>query len=451
MMGFTNVYFVIKESLEEDTISMKKASLVFFTLIFVVFFVGSSFADTLYGFHNGRALLETKEGYALVNEEKQVLTEKTYDFIDPRFHNGYTTVMRGGLYGMIDQQGKEVLEPTYEKLGQLDEGLIPAKISGKEGFCYVNLLGEVVIETEWNGSAMPFCGGFAVGTSWSEAGSSAYHIIDNNGTIVFSHDNAQNHWIPVNTSAEGFLFRDENAHYLFGENGSIIDIPNTAEYSILITDDDRPFEGGYPRLTVYWEGDDSANYENFLTRDGKLLLPIDKYDRLSRFENGFAWAQQVHTGEDYICDKVDMDGNVIETRTWDWRGPKDINWHDIYQYSYMKKDGTEWNYGTAVDEKAKGEEKVWDVASIWGDEMLLCYEELIQWNTDSYESERLETGYQYYNTSTKTFVYKGVEGMYLPSGFHYPIDGLYPVRDSDGKLAYINGQGELVCGLEYER
>lgn len=79
------------------------------------------------------------------------------------FSNGYSvfsTELKGeGLYGLMDVKGRIIIEPVYEDLGQVSDGLLLFGKDGKYGF--IDLQENVVIPNAFL-SVLPFVNGMAV-------------------------------------------------------------------------------------------------------------------------------------------------------------------------------------------------------------------------------------------------------------------------------------------------
>ncbi len=85
-------------------------------------------------------------------------------------------MLSGGKYGLVDVDGRQVVPPQWDDIGEYSEGLFSFRLAGKEG--YANLKGEVLIQPQWT-EARAFSGGYALvwgGARWS--------VIDKSGKVV---------------------------------------------------------------------------------------------------------------------------------------------------------------------------------------------------------------------------------------------------------------------------
>lgn len=90
---------------------------------------------------HGLALVKIKDVYHLLHEKGHIITEEGYEKIEWKGHTIF--VMRNGMYGLLDNKGKELLKPIYKSLHMLNEYLVRAETD--EGYIYINLSLEKII------------------------------------------------------------------------------------------------------------------------------------------------------------------------------------------------------------------------------------------------------------------------------------------------------------------
>lgn len=103
----------------------------------------------MYRFFNNRARCRSNDGlYGYMDPTGHRVVAPVFDGADD-FSGGYAIVSREGQYGLIDTAGKFMIEPQYEFLFSLGDGLYKIKdADGKAGV--LNAKGEVVIAKEYD-------------------------------------------------------------------------------------------------------------------------------------------------------------------------------------------------------------------------------------------------------------------------------------------------------------
>ena len=99
-----------------------------------------------------------KDGkYGLFNPDYVMIAECDYDYIS-LYSEPFKTEL-GGLYGLMDREGRVLFEPKFEQIGRVsDNGLIPVELDGRWG--YADLQGNMVIPATFK-YANPFSDGLA--------------------------------------------------------------------------------------------------------------------------------------------------------------------------------------------------------------------------------------------------------------------------------------------------
>lgn len=75
---------------------------------------------------------ETNYYWGLLDEEGNEVLEIKYDFVE-KFVNGFARVKIGAFYGLIDQSAKVVIQPIYHDLGSMGEMGMYARSGSKYG------------------------------------------------------------------------------------------------------------------------------------------------------------------------------------------------------------------------------------------------------------------------------------------------------------------------------
>jgi hypothetical protein len=87
-----------------------------------------------------------------LDRDGRVVVEPRYDFVG-NFHEGRAVVRSGGLYGYVDTNGKVVVEPQYAMAGRYKLGVAEVDVDGKSGL--IDLQGRQVLAPRF-ARAIPF-------------------------------------------------------------------------------------------------------------------------------------------------------------------------------------------------------------------------------------------------------------------------------------------------------
>lgn len=177
--------------------------------------------ESLIDFSEGRAAVVFQSGFHVIDEQGQILTKKSYNFIsmyqegramfsdidkDGNFRYGYLNLageiviplqfetasdFKDGLaivkiaenyFALIDQNGHLVSQFHYFFVGNYGDGLLTFKMGFNEKVGYIDLNGNVVIQPRFT-SAQAFEGGLAVVNEADEV-ENKYGLIDKKGRYI---------------------------------------------------------------------------------------------------------------------------------------------------------------------------------------------------------------------------------------------------------------------------
>lgn len=86
-------------------------------------------------FQNGRGAVRLNSLWGFVNEAGELAIAPQFEGLNNfGFRNSAAGVRYNGKWGVIDQSGNWILEPIYDYVGIMSEGIIPVEINGKWGY-----------------------------------------------------------------------------------------------------------------------------------------------------------------------------------------------------------------------------------------------------------------------------------------------------------------------------
>ena len=123
--------------------------------------------------------------FMLSSNGDTLVNEGAFDFIKT-YSQGKAEVSVNGKWGYIDETGKIIIAPTYDKAKKFKNGL--AVVSLKDQYGVINAAGEVVIELKYE-NLQPFLRNFAIAKI-----NNKYGTIDKQGKVVipFDYDGIRN-------------------------------------------------------------------------------------------------------------------------------------------------------------------------------------------------------------------------------------------------------------------
>lgn len=135
-------------------------------------------------FHEGRAVVMTideneNDVFGVIDKDGKWIVEPG-DFILTGYSDGLCKALLDGKVGYLDLNGKWAIEPKFESAEDFSGGLAAAT-DDETGLCgYIDKNGEWIIEPQYS-EVMPFT---ADGYAYVNAGDDGLHIIDKDGNII---------------------------------------------------------------------------------------------------------------------------------------------------------------------------------------------------------------------------------------------------------------------------
>lgn len=237
------------------------------------------------------------KGWGFIDSSFNEICQIKYDFVG-NFYDHMAPVNLDGLFGLIDEQGKEICPVIYENIwGFSPEGIALVQRNGKYGF--INKKGEEVAEPKYS----EICSMRVYTTPSIAIKGSAYDIV-----LEGSTDRLKPHWfvwwknkyaITVADAKQGLIDREGRVILEPTYNSILLPIDNTVDYIPVcangkwgIIDDtgklivDLCYDSmklvSHNLIKVYKDGKCG-----FIDGRGKILCPI-KYTKIRRFVNGHA-------------------------------------------------------------------------------------------------------------------------------------------------------------------
>ena len=183
-----------------------------------------------------------------------------------------------GKFGFLDFEGNWAIEPRFEKLGEMREGMAAFLAGGKVGF--IDERGNVVIEPRFDCSErIGLSMGFSERLSVVELDGSAGYV-DRTGRFVIPPRKGVQLWDFVGDKAFGCS--DENGYHVIDRNGGIISRFNVYEV---------PFIMGFPKnwdcFTCWASYGEDGFLAAALNWKGETVIPAI-FARLGEFHQGTA-------------------------------------------------------------------------------------------------------------------------------------------------------------------
>ena len=145
--------------------------------------VGRADFKGAHDFHEDRAVVITRSGYAFVNRRAKVVIPGPFDMAED-FSEGLAPVMRAYRWGYVDRAGRQAIPIQFGAAGQFVGGLAPATVARTEqiafgepieGTGFIDASGRFVIAPKYS-AAEPFSDGLALVTAGSVYRPSTNHL-----------------------------------------------------------------------------------------------------------------------------------------------------------------------------------------------------------------------------------------------------------------------------------
>lgn len=147
-----------------------------------------------YDFEEGRAVVDTGDGFGLIDHEGNFIIPPTFDDLTWDCENGIAIVMRSGYYGLYNRCGVQITDIVYNRIDECCSSLIGATDEyGNCGYLYKD--GSIAIEFIYD-EVSCFCNGSAVVdfhgqqlriNTLGEQISYSKHETEDNETFVFGY------------------------------------------------------------------------------------------------------------------------------------------------------------------------------------------------------------------------------------------------------------------------
>lgn len=296
---------------------MFKKFLLFFVLILTTLIIGCQNSD------------ETSEN--VLNEGKNIKKVTGYDYLIERqydevwgFENGYVVVKKGEKYGLVDVNGKVIIETTWTNFPVVSEGLVFQKT--EKGGKYIDLNGNIVINGDGWSYGDKFNNGVAIVTvrEGNILSEQQVILIDNEGNLLSGPwSDIEDDWVYGGSST--FLngiarVKEETGTVIFTSQGTkketkvgLIDLKGNLILKPTF-DDIGQFYNGYATIVKYVDGIEKYG---LIDLNGNIIIdPI--YDYLSYNEISHSPdSDLIETEYDGFWGFVNTKGDVIVDFKWD--------------------------------------------------------------------------------------------------------------------------------------
>ncbi len=216
-------------------------------------------------------------------------------------------IIENGLWGFIDDTGKEIIQPQFYSVGQFSEGLAPARKDGTYGF--INKQGKFVIHPQ-----------FDVAYSFEKGQAKVFidekpYFIDKKGNLTFEHNFQMIHGFNdndisiVKSKSERFGVINRKGEMIVDTLHKRIN-PFSRNRAIVLGQNHTPFP------------DDDETDPTFevgvIDVSGHFIVPFGKYSKISDFNSDFTKAEFILLGIEVKC-MINLDGKLtlnLSRQTW---------------------------------------------------------------------------------------------------------------------------------------
>ena len=242
--------------------------------------------------------------YGLLNQFGKLVVPIQYDQITP-FKNGIATIRKYGKLGFLDENGKVIVEPKFDKVGEPAEGLIPVFMTKEKSWQYIDYQGNTKIKGNFFEAAEFFQGHAVVKIKNPQGPGVVTALIDKTGKFQFVSTadkvlkyHTKGFRVIESSTVEAtednpktivtMYYADENNYNIFGQSYKSVE-PFEKELGFVVTN----------------TGWGAVNEQGF------MIIP-DKYIRLIRTKDG-----NVRGKAKYLYGLCDLDGNIIQPVEFD--------------------------------------------------------------------------------------------------------------------------------------
>lgn len=221
-----------------------------------------------------------KWGY--IDESGKFVISPQFDKAEDFMENGIARIYSGEKVGLIDKSGKIVSKPDYEYITDFSEGLA-ITYKGSE-YQAIDETGKVIFSSPYE--INPFHEGLAVCTKDAGEGKRVYGYIDKKGKYLFKPQFV----FAYEFNGEKALAKIKEKEYIvIDKNGKILSLLNYNNVRDLSED-----------IMVF--SDDKNEKSGYLKVDGQVLIE-PRFSRAEKFERGYA---VVNTGKNFSDEKVGL-------------------------------------------------------------------------------------------------------------------------------------------------
>lgn len=235
-------------------------------------------------FSNGLAVVKNNKGFGVINKKGVLVIPCGYLFIG-RFVEELAIVKEytdGGVkFGIIDKEGKKVIESKYDKIFQYHNGLARVKLNDKYGF--FDSKGELVIPIVYNGGK-DFSEGLA-----AVSNDSKYGFVNKKNEIIIPFKYKE-----VENFSDGYAKVQFKNKYVYIDKAGNKLIKQSYNFHV------EPFSEELAVVHLSIRGD------GFINRKGKIVIK-PKYNEATEFNEGSALVK-INKGYHLI----DKQGNIIQ-------------------------------------------------------------------------------------------------------------------------------------------
>lgn len=217
---------------------------------------------TIYEFHQGKAIIRSKDKCGVIDKSGRQIIPLKYNSIDQRKDGTYKMgikTQKQSLFGIFSADGKEILPAKYAGVGEFHDGIAAFKSSGKDGrWGFVSIEGKIIVPPTYK-EVSDFSEGIA---AVLVAGSNKWGYINKEGKFVIQ---------PQFHRASAFADGIAPVRKDFGQKWQMIDKNQNVIWEISGYTNIETFKNGYARVT-------RGTLDGYIDKNGKELIePIHRY------------------------------------------------------------------------------------------------------------------------------------------------------------------------------